>query len=130
MFEELFNIDDLAAYLQVEPAELNPNTVELLRDLAGEEIINLIGKSRFLARGAQRFRRCALEFSRQQLTNPEGLRSEIHSVDDYSETRTYAIETTQTLDELGFDRCVRRAAGFKSAFSIAVIEKRGAAGGR
>lgn len=118
MFDELFTIEELAAYLQVPVEDLDPVTVALLRGLAGTEIVNLIGQVRFEARGAAAFKPCALAYAKGDYTNPTGLRSKTHSIDDYSETEVFATETTSGVDRGSFEACVRRAAGIRGAFTI------------
>lgn len=124
MFDDLFTLEELAAYLQVPADSLDEATVELLRNLAGTDIVNLIGEARFLARGAAAFKGCALAHAKADYTNPSGLRSRTHSIDDYSETDVYATETTTGVDRDSFEACVRRAAGLSRAFSIAIIDDR------
>ena len=118
MFDDLFTLEELAAYLQVPAESLDEDTVELLRNLAGTDIVNLIGKQRFLARGAAAFKGCALRHAKADYTNPTGLRSRTHSIDDYSETEVFATETTAGVDRGAFEACVRRAAGMRGAFTI------------
>lgn len=118
MFDDLFTIEELAAYLQVPVDSLDEATVSLLRDLAGQDIVNLIGEERFLATGAAAFKGCALAHAKADYTNPTGLRSRTESIDDYSETEVYATETTTGVDRSGFEACVRRAAGLRGAFTI------------
>lgn len=118
MFDDLFTLEELAAYLQVPAESLDEDTVELLRDLAGADIVNLIGEKRFLAKGAAAFKACALMHAKADYTNPTGLRSYTESIDDYSETKVYATETTTGVDRSGFEACVRRAAGIRGAFTI------------
>lgn len=118
MFDDLFTDAELAAYLQVPVDSLDEDTVALLRELAGIDIVNLIGEARFLARGAAAFKGCALAHAKGGYTNPTGLRSKTHSIDDYSETEVFATETTSGVDRDAFEACVRRAAGIKGAFTI------------
>ena len=118
MFDDLFTLEELAAYLQVPVDSLDEATVELLRDLAGQDVVNLIGEDRFLARGAAAFKACALMHAKGGYTNPSGLRSYTESIDDYSETRVFASETVSGVDRSGFEACVRRAAGLRAAFTI------------
>lgn len=118
MFDDLFTLEELAAYLQVPAESLDEDTVELLRNLAGTDIVNLIGEQRFLARGAAAFKGCALLHAKADYTNPTGLRSRTHSIDDYSETEVFATETTAGVDRGAFEACVRRAAGMRGAFTI------------
>ncbi len=118
MFDDLFTLDELAAYLQVPAESLDEDTVKLLRDLAGQDIVNLIGERRFLARGAAAFKACALMHAKADYANPTGLRSRTHSIDDYSETEVFALETTTGVDRGSFESCVRRAAGIRGAFTI------------
>lgn len=118
MFDDLFTIEELAAYLQVPVESLDEATVSLLRDLAGQDIVNLIGEKRFLEKGAAAFKACALMYAKASHANPTGLRSRTHSIDDYSETEVYATETTTGVDRGGFEACVRRAAGVRGAFTI------------
>ena len=118
MFDDLFTIEELAAYLQVPVDSLDEATVSLLRDLAGQDIVNLIGEARFLAKGAAAFKGCALLHAKADYTNPTGLRSRTHSIDDYSETEVFATETTAGVDRGAFEACVRRAAGMRGAFTI------------
>lgn len=118
MFDDLFTAEELAAYLQVPVDSLDEATVGLLRDLAGQDIVNIIGVDRFEARGAAAFRGCALAHAKADYTNPTGLRSRTHSIDDYSETEVFATETTSGVDRGSFEACVRRAAGMRGAFTI------------
>lgn len=124
MFEDLFSIEEFAAYVQVDVDDLDETTVELLRELAGTDIVNLIGESRFLARGAAAFKNCALSHAKADFANPKGLRSRTESIDDYSTTEVMAVETTTGVDQSSFEDCVRRAARLSRAFSIAITDPR------
>lgn len=119
----IFTKENLAAYLQVDVATIDDATYDLLVELVTTEIVNLIGQARFDATAESKFKPVALAMAQRIHTNPSGLRSKQVSIDDYSTMDTFASETVSpfepTPDE---ERRIRRAAGLKNAYSIAILE--------
>ncbi|MEU5156752.1 hypothetical protein [Glycomyces sp. NPDC021274] len=118
----LFTKDQLAAYLQVDPASIPDVTYTVIEEKVRAEIINLVGQTRFDNAGEAKFFSVALDMAKRMYTNASGLRSRQETIDDYTQTLTYASETVApfepTLDE---QRRIRRAAGLKGAFSIRIL---------
>ncbi len=117
----LFTREQLASYAQV--AEVDNATSDLLLELVTAEIRNHVGGAAYdaMADADQlAFKAVALEAARRAYLNPEGLRETSGSIDDYTRSKTFAVETfggvelTQSeLDRI--DRILGRSAG---AFTI------------
>jgi hypothetical protein len=119
----LFTKEQLAAYLQKDVSEISDGTYEVLEQKIRVEIINIIGQARFDSTDELRFFSVALDMAQQMGLNPSGLRSVQESIDDWSTTETYAAETVGEFDATtGMIRRIRKAAGMKNAFSIAILD--------
>lgn len=119
----LFTKEQLAAYLQKDASEISDVTYEVLEQKIRVEIINIVGQARFDSTDEARFFSVALDMAQQMGINPNGLRSVQESIDDYSTTETYAAETVGEFDAtVGMIRRIRKAAGMKNAFSIAILD--------
>lgn len=117
----IFTKDDLAAYLQVD--DIDDATALLLLELVTTEITTIVGESRFSSTPEQRFKPVALDMAKRMYNNPSGLRSHQESLDDWSETDTYAAETVQPFEvTLSEHRRIRKAAGMRGAFSIEILD--------
>jgi hypothetical protein len=119
----LFTKEQLAAYLQKDASEISDATYEVLEQKIRVEIINIIGQTRFDSTDELRFFSVALDMAQQMGLNPGGLRSVQESIDDWSTTETYAAETVGEFDATtGMIRRIRKAAGMRNAFSIAILD--------
>jgi hypothetical protein len=120
----LFSREDLAAFLQVDPSAIDEGTYLLLERKVRVEIINLVGQTRFDTAGEAPFFSVALDMAKRLYQNASGLRSEQKTIDDYTQTLTYASETVAPFDTSADEqRRIRRAAGMKSAFSVKVLDE-------
>src|SRR5919106_3081980 len=119
----LFTKEQLAAYLQKDSSEISDATYEVLEQKIEVEIVNVIGQTRFDSTPEISFFSVALDMAKQMGINPGGLRSVQESIDDFSTTETYAAETVGEFDaSVGMIRRIRKAAGMRNAFSIAIVE--------
>lgn len=117
----LFTKDDLAAFLQIAAASIDDATYTLIEKKIRVEIVNLIGQARFDAAGEEVFFSVALDMAKRLYQNAAGIRSQQETIDDYTRIDTYASETVQPFEaSLNEQRRIRKAAGMKSAFSIAI----------
>lgn len=117
----LFTKEDLAAFLQVAAASIDDATYTLIEKKIRVEIVNLIGQARFDAAGEEVFFSVALDMAKRLYQNAAGIRSQQETIDDYTRIDTYASETVQPFEaSLNEQRRIRKAAGMKSAFSIAI----------
>lgn len=117
---DIFTLEELAAYLQIQFQDLNIPSAELFRELVTIEIRTEIGHARYDAiTDVSAFKPIALEYAKRTYVNPGGHRSEQESIDDYSRQITYAIETASapefTADER---RRLRRAAGIRAGWTM------------
>jgi hypothetical protein len=117
---DLFSTGELVSYLQVD--EFDTATALLARDLVTSEIRWVVGPAAYDAMtDVSAFKAIALAAAKRVVSNPAGLRSTARTIDDYSETDTYA---TETLGDAGLtdaerariDRILGRSAG--GAFTI------------
>lgn len=119
----LFTKADLAAYLQVDVSAITDATYLLIEQKVRVEIVNCIGQARFDATDESRFFSVALDMAKRMYANPQGIRSEQRTIDDYTRTTTYASETVTAFEATRDDcRRIRKAAGLSDAFSIAILE--------
>lgn len=119
----LFTKDQLAAYLDVDVSSISDTRYEVLELKIETEIVNIVGQTRFDSTDESRFFSVALDMAREMGINPQGLRSHQESIDDWSWTDTYAAETVAEFDaSVGLVRRIRKAAGMKNAFSIAILD--------
>lgn len=120
----LFTKEDLAAFLQVAAASIDDATYTLIEKKIRIEIVNLIGQARFDAAGEEVFFSVALDMAKRLYQNAAGIRSQQETIDDYTRIDTYASETVQPFEaSLNEQRRIRKAAGMKSAFSIAIRDE-------
>lgn len=100
---ELFQIGELVSLMQ--RSEFDTATGELLRELVTIEIRNAVGPAAYDAMtDVTAFKALALSVAKRAAGNPEGLRSRQRSIDDYSETDTYATETLFEVELTDSDR--------------------------
>jgi hypothetical protein len=119
----LFTKEQLAAYLDVDVSAISDARYEVLEEKIRVEIINIIGQTRFDSTEETRFFSVALDMAKQMGMNPGGLRSHQESIDDWSFTDTYAAETIGDFEATQAEiRRIRKAAGMKNAFSIAIVD--------
>jgi hypothetical protein len=118
---ELFELTELASYMQ---QDLDAATATLNRELATTRIRRVIGTRRWdglTEQQATDLKPIALDIAKRLTENPNGLRQTSHSIDDYTESQQYAIETVGgtglTQQEIDDIRGVFGLAG--GAFSIA-----------
>ena len=119
----LFTKEQLAAYLDKDVSAISDARYEVLEQKIRTEIINIVGQTRFDSTDEGRFFSVALDMAKQMGMNPDGLRSHQESIDDWSTTDTYAAETIGDFEATQTDiRRIRKAAGMKNAFSIAIVD--------
>lgn len=109
---------ELATYLGKTVADISDDEYNLRLELVTTEIINVIGQARFDAVAESVFKPVALEIAKTMSINPDGLRTEQESIDDYNRSVTYASETVAAAVSGDQERRIRRAAGVPAAFSI------------
>lgn len=120
----LFTKEQLAAYLQIDPASIPEVTYEVIELKIRTEIINLIGQTRFDAVDESVFFSVALDMAKRLYQNASGLRSEQATIDDYTRTLTYASETVVPFETSRDEqRRIRKAAGMSAAFSVAIRDE-------
>lgn len=117
---DLYTNLEFVRYLQVD--EFDAPTAVLARDLVTAEIRFEVGPATYDALAdVSAFKGIALAAAKRVVSNPEGLRSRARTIDDYSETDTYATETlgdaglTDT-ERARIDRILGRSSG--AAFTI------------
>lgn len=116
----LFTKDELAAFLQIDPASIEDGTYTLIEKKIRVDIVNLIGQARFDAAGEAVFFSVALDMAKRLFQNAAGIRSQQETIDDYTRIDTYASETVKSFEaSLDEQRRIRKAAGMTAAFSIA-----------
>lgn len=116
---QLFETRELVSLMQRE--EFDTDTAELIRELVTIEIRNAVGPTDYDAMtDVSQFKGIALSVAKRAAGNPEGLRSRQRSIDDYSETETYASETLVDVEltELEFGRIDRILGRSTGAFTI------------
>jgi hypothetical protein len=129
---ELFTREELASYAQ---QPVDNATADLLLALVTIEIREHVGEVTYDAMsdvGRLRFKGIALEAVKRALLNPGGVRQFSTTIDDYSESQTYATETFGGVElsesELQrIDRLLGRASG---AFTIRAVAEPGYYGRR
>jgi predicted GNAT family acetyltransferase len=120
----LFTKEQLAAYLQIDPASIPEVTYEVIELKIRTEIINIIGQARFDAVDESVFFSVALDMAKRLYQNAAGLRSEQATIDDYTRTLTYASETVAPFETSRDEqRRIRKAAGMSAAFSVAIRDE-------
>jgi len=117
----LFTKDQLAAFLQIDTASIEVATYEVIELKIRTDIINLIGQARFDAVAESVFFSVALDMAKRLYQNAAGIRSQQETIDDYTRIDTYASETVKSFEaSLDEQRRIRKAAGMKAAFSVAI----------
>lgn len=115
----LFTLDELNAYVQAVVPEA---TAQLVLDLVTTAIRTEVGASRYDAlEDLTPLKLIALDLARRMQRNADGRRSTSRSLDDWSTTVTYAIETLETPDLTQADiDAIWRALGVRrgGAFTI------------
>lgn len=115
----IFTKAELATYLKVDLSSISDDEYNLTLELITTEITNVVGQTRYDAVSETVFKPIALEIAKSMSANPEGLRTEQESIDDYNRSVTYASETVAVAVSTDQERRIRRAAGIGSAFSMA-----------
>jgi hypothetical protein len=117
---DLFTLDELQAYPP--PTEVPQATYELVLSLVTSEIRGVVGGARYDAlTDVSALKGVALALARRMADNPAGLRSRSRSIDDYTETDTWASEALAPAELTdGEIERIRRAVGLTpaGAFSI------------
>lgn len=114
---------ELATYLGKAPTDISDDEYNLRLELVTTEIIIVTGQARFDAAGEAVFKPVALEMAKALSVNPDGIRTEQESIDDYNRSMTYASETVAAAMTADQERRIRRAAGMRGAFSIVLADR-------
>jgi hypothetical protein len=125
---DLFTHGELASYTQ--RSDLDTSTADLLLALVTTEIRGYVGETIYDAMTdaeQQRFKGIALEAVKRALLNPDGVRQFSTTIDDYSESQTYATETfggveINETEQARIDRVLGRASG---AFTVRAVAQPG-----